>query len=332
MAQHRRVGQSTDAMKPARLAAGVAACAAVAGGGALAVAQLSKEDRAHRARLRASAAGSQARSRRCARLAAARQLPGGRRADHQRTLPVDGVGRARQERHPASRSSQGRRSKGRRGRAAERGGGEGGRSCRRSRCPACPAGSRWRPTAAPPTCRASANRRTRTSRRPTTPGKEGDVIHVLRYSGAPAGTTGRHDRGAAAVRRADPQAFPPKDDQTGVVAARPRRSPATADAARRAQPRGLCGDDRHASRNVRYVKVGGYPYGAAIAHDGSTASSRTRSDGTVSRDRPRRGDQGEDIPVGPHLSHPEEQYVGAPRIASTSLSPSGRMSTCCVQR
>jgi YVTN family beta-propeller protein len=139
-----------------------------------------------------------------------------------------------------------------------------------------------------------------------TPGKEGDVIHVFKYSGR-NGTATRD--GVIEVPppggTSPPQAFPPTettprswprdigvspDGRTLVVALNLADSAALVDTQ---------------TREVRYVKTGSYPYGAAVTHDGKRGLVSNEADGTVSVIDLTTGQKEKDIQVGPHLSHPE---------------------------
>ena len=139
-----------------------------------------------------------------------------------------------------------------------------------------------------------------------TPGKEGDVIHVLRYSPR----TGRATRsGTIAVPppidAPIPQNFPPtntgrkswprdlavsRDGKTLLAALNLADYAAVIDTS---------------SRAVRFVRVGSYPYGAAITRDGKFGLVSNESDGTVSVIDLASANKVKDIQVGPHLSHPE---------------------------
>ena len=139
-----------------------------------------------------------------------------------------------------------------------------------------------------------------------TPGKEGDVIHVLRYNPR----TGR-------AARAGTIAVPPPVD-----APIPQNFPPTS-TGRKSWPRDLAVSrdgktllaalnlaDYAAvidtgSRTARFVKVGSYPYGAAITRDGKRGLVSNESDGTVSVIDLASATKVKDIQVGPHLSHPE---------------------------
>ena len=140
------------------------------------------------------------------------------------------------------------------------------------RCRGSAAASPLRATAVPRTSLGSPSRRTRTSRRPAgTPGKEGDVIHVLTLRPASTGraTPGGHDRGAAARRRAARRRASRRPRRAQVLAARPRRVAATG---RRCSPRSTW-PIRAAiidteTQQVALREGGSYPYGAAITRDG----------------------------------------------------------------
>jgi sugar lactone lactonase YvrE len=60
-----------------------------------------------------------------------------------------------------------------------------------------------------------------------------------------------------------------------------------------------------ASHQVRYVKTGNYPYGAAISRDGKLGFVSNETPGTVSVIDLKSVTKVKDIQVGPHLSHPE---------------------------
>jgi DNA-binding beta-propeller fold protein YncE len=139
-----------------------------------------------------------------------------------------------------------------------------------------------------------------------TPGLGGDVIHVFRYSRK----TGRARRAGVIEVPAPgdtppPQDFPPTrtdrvswprdlavspDGKTLLAALNLAHSAAIVDTA---------------SREVRYVKTGRYPYGAAIARDGEKGFISNEADGTVSVIDLESASEDSEITVGPHLSHPE---------------------------
>jgi YVTN family beta-propeller protein len=137
------------------------------------------------------------------------------------------------------------------------------------------------------------------------PGREGDVIHVLRYDGR----TGQAKRdGVIAVPppSAAPsvQNFPPQTRK----ASWPRDLALSPDgdtlvAALNLADHAAIVDTR--TRAVRYVKVGGYPYGAAVTRDGRSALVSNEADGTVSVIDLSSAKVTKTITVGPRLSHPE---------------------------
>ena len=162
-----------------------------------------------------------------------RQLPRRRRADDERPLPLDAVGRPRQERHPHRPRARPRRSAATGSAGSAAGGGASARSAassRRSRCRASTAASRWRPTGRTAYVSGTPESSTEYDQPPEgTPGLEGDVIHVFRYS-AKSGKATRD--GVIEVPRAGRHAaaagLPAHADRPGLVAARPRRSLPTA--------------------------------------------------------------------------------------------------------
>ncbi len=141
-----------------------------------------------------------------------------------------------------------------------------------------------------------------------TPGKEGDLVHVLRYNRK----TGRAVR-AGTIPLPAPSGSP-------VVQEFPPRTPSSA---RQSWPRDLAVSrdgrtlvaalnlaDRAAivdtaTHKVRYVPTGSYPYGAAITRDGKLGLVSNEAAGTVSVIDLKAGTKLRDIQVGPHLSHPE---------------------------
>jgi len=139
-----------------------------------------------------------------------------------------------------------------------------------------------------------------------TPGKEGDVIHVFTYDGI----TGKAQRsGIIEVPPPDAapmlQSFPPtrtdrlswprdlavsRDGRTLLAALNLADHAAVIDTA---------------TKRVRYVPTGRYPYGAAITRDGKRGLISNESDGTVSVIDLESATKIKDIQVGPRLSHPE---------------------------
>ncbi|MEA2445356.1 MAG: hypothetical protein QOJ12_2648, partial [Thermoleophilales bacterium] len=139
-----------------------------------------------------------------------------------------------------------------------------------------------------------------------TPGKDGDVLHVFKYD-AKKGTATRD--GVIDLPppsgTASPQNFPPTntkaqswprdigvspDGKTLVVALNLADAAAIVDTS---------------SRDVKTVKTGSYPYGAAVTHDGKHGLVSNEADGTVSVIDLDSAKKVSDIQVGPHLSHPE---------------------------
>jgi DNA-binding beta-propeller fold protein YncE len=141
------------------------------------------------------------------------------------------------------------------------------------------------------------------------PGQQGDVIHVFSYDSA----TGR------ATRRGVIPVPPPPD--TPAYQEFPPNS-----SAKRSWPRDLAVSpdgktllaalnlaDRAAvintsTRNVRYVEVGHYPYGAAITRKGKGLVT-SETEGTVSVIDLGSASVEKEIRVGPHLSHPEGMAI-----------------------
>jgi DNA-binding beta-propeller fold protein YncE len=139
-----------------------------------------------------------------------------------------------------------------------------------------------------------------------TPGIEGDVIHVFRYS-AKRGTATRDGviDVPAPSDTPPPQDFPPTrtdrvswprdlaispDGKTLLAALNLAHSAAVIDTE---------------SKSVEYVKTGRYPYGAAITRDGEKGLVSNEADGTVSVIDLAGASEEKEITVGPHLSHPE---------------------------
>src|SRR3954471_5987117 len=155
-----------------------------------------------------------------------------------------------------------------------------------------------------------------------TPGKDGDVGHVFRYDSS----TGQATRdgliavpppqgapvpqalgvpGGFPVGAPIPQNFPPTNSKP---ISWPRDIAMSGDGSRLLVALNLA--DRAAvvdtkSRKVDYVKVGSYPYGAAVTPDGKRGFVSNEADGTVSVIDMNSKSKTGDIQVGPHLSHPE---------------------------
>ena len=139
-----------------------------------------------------------------------------------------------------------------------------------------------------------------------TPGKEGDVIHVLTYKRKRG--TAKH-RGLIEVPA--PQGTPPPQDFPPTRTDRvswPRDLAISPDgktllAALNLAHRAAIIDTE--SKEVRYVETGRYPYGAAITRDGTKGLVSNEADGTVSVIDLASAREDKEITVGPHLSHPE---------------------------
>ena len=170
-----------------------------------------------------------------------------------------------------------------------------------------------------------------------TPGKEGDVIHVLRYDpktgkATRAGTIGVPPPAGVPLPQSldslrlqgtsgPPQDFPPT--RTKAISW-PRDIALSPDGKRMLVALNLA--DRAAivdtaTRAVRYVKVGSYPYGAAITQDGEQGLVSNEADGTVSVIDLDKGTKTKDITVGPHLSHPEGIAIDRSARVRTLQSP-----------
>jgi len=143
--------------------------------------------------------------------------------------------------------------------------------------------------------------------RPGLPGRQGDVIHVLRYT--PSG--GAIETGTIGVpppsNAPDPQNFPPTDT-LGKKVSWPDRLAVSGDGRTLLVPLNLADQAAIvdvAGKGVRYVATGSYPYGAAILRDGRTGLVSNEAPGTVSVIDLQAGTKSKDIQVGSHLSHPE---------------------------
>jgi DNA-binding beta-propeller fold protein YncE len=140
-----------------------------------------------------------------------------------------------------------------------------------------------------------------------TPGKDGDVIHVMRWSRR----TGR-------ARYVDTIAVPPPAGAPALDAfpppspaqhrSWPERVAVSQDGGTLLVALGLADAaaivDTH-TKAVRYVSTGSHPYGAAIVPGGRIGLVSNRGPGTVSAIDLASGTKIKDIQVGPHLSHPE---------------------------
>ena len=143
--------------------------------------------------------------------------------------------------------------------------------------------------------------------RPGLPGRQGDVIHVFRYT--PSG--GATETGTIGVpppsNAPDPQNFPPTDT-LGKKVSWPDRLAVSGDGRTLLVPLNLADQAAIvdvAGKGVRYVATGSYPYGAAILRDGRTGLVSNEAPGTVSVIDLQAGTKSKDIQVGSHLSHPE---------------------------
>jgi DNA-binding beta-propeller fold protein YncE len=157
-----------------------------------------------------------------------------------------------------------------------------------------------------------------------TPGKDGDVIHVFAYSER---TGSAHPQDLIPVppppNAQAPQSFPPTN--VGQRVAWPDRLAVAPGGERLLVPLNLADAAAIvdvASKRVRYVDTGHYPYGAAILRDGKTGLVTNETPGTVSVIDLDAGKKLKDIQVGPHLSHPEAIAVD-PRADRAYVAVSG---------
>src|SRR3989440_1869054 len=142
---------------------------------------------------------------------------------------------------------------------------------------------------------------------PGLPGRGGDVARVFHYTRAGLAT----ETGTIPVPppgdAPDPQSFPPTDT-AGKKVSWPDRLAISRDGRTLLVPLNLADHAAIvdvASKGVRYVATGSYPYGAAILRDGRTGLVSNESPGTVSVIDLQAGTKTKDIQVGSHLSHPE---------------------------
>jgi DNA-binding beta-propeller fold protein YncE len=141
---------------------------------------------------------------------------------------------------------------------------------------------------------------------PGTPGREGDVIHVYKYDANGRATFSGLIPVPPPSDAPAPQNFPPTN--VGQKLSWPDRLAVSRDGKRLLVPLNLA--DAAAvvdvpSKQVRYVKTGNYPYGAAILADGKTGLVSNETPGTVSVIDLDQATKVKDIQVGSHLSHPE---------------------------
>src|SRR3954452_24822726 len=148
---------------------------------------------------------------------------------------------------------------------------------------------------------------------PGAPGRDGDVVHVFRWSAQtglaePAGVIAVPPPGDAPTLDSFPPTIPPERRSW------PERLAVSPDGRTLLVALGLA--DRAAiidtaTKAVRYVETGSHPFGAAILPDGKTGLVSNRGPGTVSVIDLAGAQKVKDIQVGPHLSHPEEITLDA---------------------
>lgn len=138
------------------------------------------------------------------------------------------------------------------------------------------------------------------------PGAKGNVIHVFRYRPGTGSAEFTSTIDIPVPSGAPPiQTFPPGAPKRNGW---PDRLAISPDGKRLLVPLNLAD---HAAivdvetKKVTSVKVGHYPYGAAILPDGKTGLVSNETDGTVSVIDLDAARKVKDITVGPHLSHPE---------------------------
>ncbi|MEA2390372.1 MAG: hypothetical protein QOK31_481 [Solirubrobacteraceae bacterium] len=140
------------------------------------------------------------------------------------------------------------------------------------------------------------------------PGKQGDVIHVFRYSAR----TGRARR-AGVIGVPPPSSAPPYQDLPIPTPNQTRRSwprdlaisrdGRTILAALNLADTAAIVDTR--KRTARYVSVGHYPYGAAISRDGKRGFVTSETEGNLAVIDLASAKVTGHVTVGPPLSHPE---------------------------
>jgi len=145
------------------------------------------------------------------------------------------------------------------------------------------------------------------------PGRDGDVVHVFRWSPAtgeaqPAGVIAVPPPSDAPPLDAFPPILPPQRRSW------PERLAVSPDGRTLLVALGLA--DRAAvidtsTKAVRYVETGSHPFGAAILPDGKTGLVTNRGPGTMSVIDLASAQKTADIQIGPHLSHPEEITLDA---------------------
>ena len=138
------------------------------------------------------------------------------------------------------------------------------------------------------------------------PGKGGNAVHVFRYDPA----TGQASRDGVIdvpppTGTAPPQNFPPTNRE---AVAWPRDLALSPDGTTLLVALNLADAAAIvdvASKGVRYVDTGSYPYGAAITRDGKLGLVGNEADGNVAVIDLAAGSVTKRIQVGAHLSHPE---------------------------
>ena len=144
---------------------------------------------------------------------------------------------------------------------------------------------------------------------PGTPGTGGDVIHVFTYDSK----TGIAQRNGVIpvpppTGTLPAQTFPPGS----ATASWPRDLAVSQDGKTLLAALNLADSAaivNTATRSVRYVSVGHYPYGTAIVGDGKFGLVTSETEGTVSVIDLATAKVTKTIQVGPHLSHPEGMAV-----------------------
>jgi DNA-binding beta-propeller fold protein YncE len=160
--------------------------------------------------------------------------------------------------------------------------------------------------------------------RPDLPGGGGDVIHVFKYSKASGKAT---ETSQIAV---PPPAGTPGPEDFPLHASKARSYPEHLAASRDGKtllvPLGLADSAAVVKgTSVRYVKVGNYPYGAAILPDGRRGLVTNETTGTVSVIDLRRARVVKTIDVGGHLAHPEAVVAPAGKRAYVTVTNQDRV-------
>lgn len=164
------------------------------------------------------------------------------------------------------------------------------------------------------------------------PGVRGDVVHV--FSWADSCASAREIRTIAVPPQAGApmqQTFPvPRGGLTASLLAWPTDLAVSGDGGRLLVPLNLANSaaivDLNRSDAVRYVVLGSYPFGAAIAPGGRVGLVTNEADGTVSVIDMNKGVKLTDITVGAPLSHPEGIVIDKTgRRAYVALSASDQV-------